>query len=377
MNYCLCRCCCVCCWPCTWLSHFIDAIWNVPFSIEKLWFLIFSCVFLCFAVCGVRGRENRIVGGSVVMPNEYPWIVGLWRDDLARIYCGAAIITSRHVITAAHCVNNFERTSIRVYLGGHNVTTDYTEIRRVKTIHQHEYFDSFKFDNDIAILELDKEIKFGPKVQPACLPERQFEDYTDQLAAIAGWGRTGEREPTTSDLRSVIVPIWSQKKCNDESNYGKQRLTDNMMCAGYAEGLKDACQVSRVDVASDGHEKGWIDFICAVIHRVTAAVHCNTKAKLAAWKWLVWCPGAVAVLDQIYQAFIHAFRIICRGLSDNWTDNVSARREREHAPISWRKLSTATIVWTVSRLLPSDLILDCASAKTIFESKLFLVNISI
>lgn len=201
------------------------------------------CSLFLIAVCGVRGRNSRIVGGNVTKPNEYPWVVGLWREDIQRIYCGAAVISDKHVITAAHCVNSFQRASLRVYLGGHNITKDYTQIRRVQKVHQHEYFDIVTFDNDIAILELDQPIKFGPKIQPACLPDTQFEDYSTKLALIAGWGRTGEREPTTSDLRSVIVPIWSQEKCG-ESGYGKKRLTGNMMCAGYPEGMKDACQVS-------------------------------------------------------------------------------------------------------------------------------------
>lgn len=202
---------------------------------------MFIVFLFCCAVCGVRGRGNRIVGGSATSPNEYPWVAGLSRQG--RIYCGAAVISSKHIITAAHCVNNFERNELRVYLGGHNISTDYTEIRSIKAIHQHEYFDIVSFDNDIAVLELDKAIKFGPKTQPACLPETQFEDYTNKLTLIAGWGRTGEKEATSKGLRSVIVPIWSQEKCG-ESGYGNKRLTDNMMCAGYPEGTKDACQVS-------------------------------------------------------------------------------------------------------------------------------------
>lgn len=237
-------------------------------------------------MCGVRGRGNRIVGGTATKPNEYPWVVGLWRMDLGRIYCGAALISNKHIITAAHCVNNFDRTEMRVYLGGHNVSSDYTEIRRVKAIHQHEYFDIVSFDNDIAILELDRAIKFGPKVQSACLPETQFDDYTDKLALIAGWGRTGEKDLTSKGLRSVIVPIWSQQQCG-ESGYGKTRLTGNMMCAGYPDGMKDACQVS-ITLRCDHPMKTKIHVLkCICIfgsNRVTVADQCITKAKPAAWK---------------------------------------------------------------------------------------------
>lgn len=225
------------------VALYLTSVASCVHCFNLLFFSFFSISKTSLTVCGVRGRGNRIVGGSATHPNEYPWVVGLWRTDLGRIYCGAAVISNRHIITAAHCVNNFDRTSLRVYLGGHNISTDYTEVRRVKEIHQHEYFDIVSFDNDIAILELDKAIRFGPKIQPACLPDTQFEDYTSKLTLIAGWGRLGEKENTSKGLRSVIVPIWSQEKCS-ETGYGKKRLTDNMMCAGYPEGMKDACQVS-------------------------------------------------------------------------------------------------------------------------------------
>lgn len=52
---------------------------------------------------------------------------------------------------------------------------------------------------------------------------------------------SGEQGETTNSLRQVVVPIWSKEECGN-SDYGKKRLTDNMMCAGYPEGGRDACQ---------------------------------------------------------------------------------------------------------------------------------------
>lgn len=120
-------------------------------------------------VCGVRGRENRIVGGKETAPNEFPWIVGLQRQG--KLYCSATLITNKHLLTAAHCVDSFDAHEIRVFLGGHNITSDYTELRRVRKIRSHENFDIFTFNNDIAVVELDKPVKFGPTIQPACLPD--------------------------------------------------------------------------------------------------------------------------------------------------------------------------------------------------------------
>ena len=43
-------------------------------------------------------------------------------------------------------------------------------------------------------------------------------------------------------LQQVVVPIVSTSQCNRPAWYGGD-ITDNMICAGYADGGKDACQV--------------------------------------------------------------------------------------------------------------------------------------
>lgn len=129
------------------------------------------------------------MGGTLTSANEYPWMVGLYRN--ARLYCGGALISNKHILTAAHCVHSFDRKDIKVFIGGHNITSDYVDTRRIGRIFEHEYFDTVTFDFDIAILELSKPVQYGPKVQPACLPQTQFEDYSGKSAMIAGWGRLG------------------------------------------------------------------------------------------------------------------------------------------------------------------------------------------
>lgn len=193
-------------------------------------------------VCGVRGRHNRIIGGEEAVANEYPWMVGLYRGG--RLYCGGALITARHVLTAAHCVHYFQKRDIKVLLGGHNISTDYVDIRRVSTIFEHENFNTSSFDSDIAILQMERPVKFGPKVQPACLPSLQNTDFSGKMGLIAGWGRQKENDESSQSLRHTAVPIWSKEKCG-ESGYGAKRLTNNMMCAGYPNGGIDACQVSQ------------------------------------------------------------------------------------------------------------------------------------
>ena len=55
---------------------------------------------------GFKPVVQQIVKGFKTKINEYPWVVGLHSDLNCRKtpVCGGALISSQHVVTAAHCV---------------------------------------------------------------------------------------------------------------------------------------------------------------------------------------------------------------------------------------------------------------------------------
>lgn len=69
-------------------------------------------------------------------------------------------------------------------------------------------------------------------------------DYSGRIALVAGWGRTAEQSKPSNVLRKVAVPVWSKKECIS-SGYGERKISENMFCAGYPDGEKDACQVIK------------------------------------------------------------------------------------------------------------------------------------
>ncbi|KAL4085053.1 hypothetical protein QTP88_027891 [Uroleucon formosanum] len=61
------------------------------------------------------------------------------------------------------------------------------------------------------------------------------------MCTVIGWGKTGENENESYRLQKVDVPIISNEDCK-KMGYLPEMITNNMICAGYKEGQKDACQ---------------------------------------------------------------------------------------------------------------------------------------
>merc|ERR1711892_1396008 len=73
--------------------------------------------------CGISSDlMQRIVGGIVSEKNRWPWMVTLDDRD-GNHYCGGSIISSRFILTAAHCINiNGERVLVKI--GDHDKWTE-------------------------------------------------------------------------------------------------------------------------------------------------------------------------------------------------------------------------------------------------------------
>lgn len=54
-------------------------------------------------MCGRVKRRLRIVGGSVVEVNEYPWQAMLVLEGKTEPFCGGTLVNPTWVMTAAHC----------------------------------------------------------------------------------------------------------------------------------------------------------------------------------------------------------------------------------------------------------------------------------
>merc|ERR1712001_218468 len=187
--------------------------------------------------CGVKGgaANGRIVGGQETEEHEYPWQVGLVSTNGRTPWCGGTLISSTHVLTAAHCTQT-DASRIRVILGEHNIAdSDFNRVD-VTEIINHPNYNPQTTDNDYAILRLADPVTFTSEVSPACLPADLSNTFAGVLATVTGWGTlsSGGSQPTV--LQEVDVTVTTNAVCNNA--YGS--ITANMICA--ADPGKDSCQ---------------------------------------------------------------------------------------------------------------------------------------
>ena len=162
--------------------------------------------------------------------------MGLVYSSYTRPFCGGTLISSRHVLTAAHCLKHVQSpVSIKATIGEHNIVDWEADRVDVAEIIKHPNYDSARHDNDYAILRLSQDVPFTSKVSPVCLPDKVETMYEGVLATVTGWGTLKERG-TSRTLHEVDVTVTSNAVCKK----AYPRLTSNMICA--ADRGKDSCQ---------------------------------------------------------------------------------------------------------------------------------------
>ncbi|CAH2085626.1 unnamed protein product [Euphydryas editha] len=191
--------------------------------------------------CGIAGKNRRIVGGTTVQPHQYPWLVALMLGS--KLHCGGAIITDQHILTAGHCITfGVHYRDLSVHIGMHDRLGSSHPVLYASNGVKHPSFTSnaVRDVNDIAVLTLQKKIKFSDKVRPICLPSEDM-NFSDSPLTVAGWGKTRQGALTSSRyLLETKVKLVPSDVCTRSSIYRNNLVSDSMMCA-YSLG-KDACQ---------------------------------------------------------------------------------------------------------------------------------------
>ncbi|XP_030041930.1 trypsin-3 [Microcaecilia unicolor] len=106
----------------------------------------------------------------------------------------------------------------------------------------HPDYSSVSRNADIMLIKLNRPALYNAFVSVVPLPKQGAAMNEGRFCQVFGWGYTSTLGGKTSDtLRSVKLPIVSKWKCNGTAAYAGH-ITNNMICAGFSVGGKDACQ---------------------------------------------------------------------------------------------------------------------------------------
>lgn len=190
--------------------------------------------------------RKRIVGGDEARVGEFPWQAALALSGYPASggqFCGGSIIDERHILTAAHCVEDLGTADFFIRVGSNSLSYIGDEVQHleVEEIFSHEQYDSFSTRNDIAVVRLNGRIDLSKEsVSAVMLPESGEPPYfMGEILTVSGWGDTTEGGVGTAILRKVSVPVIDYVSCNSPAFYSGA-IESGMLCAGI--GGKDTCQ---------------------------------------------------------------------------------------------------------------------------------------
>ncbi|XP_063834116.1 phenoloxidase-activating enzyme-like [Ostrinia nubilalis] len=204
--------------------------------------------------CGIEksAGDRIIMGGTATKIDQFPWLA-LLKYPKPSMSCSGALISSKYVLTAAHCVDNADKDQATdVVLGEYNKSTNYdcddelcienaTVTAKILQIIIHPEFDQIHKNHDIALIRLEKAVPFTDIIKPICLPSN-VSDLTRNppekfQLVVAGWGDVDPNHHHSSNVKlHVRLPFVDALTCRRTV----RELWTTQICAG-GEANKDSC----------------------------------------------------------------------------------------------------------------------------------------
>ncbi|XP_055537129.1 chymotrypsin-1-like [Wyeomyia smithii] len=176
------------------------------------------CIVLLFGLAHASESQPRIIKGTKVSIEDFPYIVSLRNNN--QHSCGGSILSENWIMTAAHCVKYAEISKLSIQAGRTKVSKRVDlSVYGVKQVILHpQYDEKNSWQNDIALLKLTEPLQLSDSVRPVRLPAVCYEVTGPDLnAVVVGWGVT-RRGVLSKNLQKLIYLIVPHHECFEQHN---------------------------------------------------------------------------------------------------------------------------------------------------------------
>ena len=286
-------------------------------------------------------RKRRCGGCDDALPGAWPWMARILYqtnlesdDDNQTTYCGGALVSARHVVTAAFCGDSREGLGkpVAVDLGEFDLRTEYDclqtadecggngsegkacfeEGRCAAKRERYEVESSLihprykkssardiKPEFDVAVLVLENPVQLTRNIQPICLPHPESEkESTSRIFILHGWGNivkgfgTFKSARILQELKGLVeTPLDECRKLVGQA----ASLERDHMCVWKPGSGSNGCQGDSGGPVVELHEGPW-DLAGVVSFGIHSACGSNTPlvlTRMSAYSILVWVKEVV------------------------------------------------------------------------------------
>jgi trypsin len=176
---------------------------------------------------------GRVVGGTQVADGGRPYQIGLFRSG--SFSCGGSFISSKTVLTAAHCVDGSENNpGIFTIWYGSLVRGAGTQLQ-VSRIVKHPSYSSSTINNDFALLILANDFTPGTNAAVSTLVGAADDPAADTVLRVSGWGRVVGGGALATNLLYADLGCIDRTECNRRWS-SANAVTTAMICAHHPSG---------------------------------------------------------------------------------------------------------------------------------------------
>ncbi|XP_037308811.2 trypsin-like [Pungitius pungitius] len=208
---------------------------QVPSDLSPETMRLLALLLMIGAAAAVPRGDGRVIGGQECEPHSRPFMASL---NYGYHFCGGVLVNRQWVLSVAHCWYN--PYAMQIMLGEHDVRVfEGTEqLMKTENIIWHPSYDYQTLDFDIMLIKLFHPVEVTSAVAPIPLPTGC--PVGGLPCSVSGWGYTAIDGAATTPrrLQCLDVPIVDEQDC-EEAYPGM--ITPRMVCAGYMDGGRDAC----------------------------------------------------------------------------------------------------------------------------------------